>query len=539
MYHSFSIKEWLTTTNHKRIGILYIVTAVFFLIVAGSLGMLMRTQLAIPNGTVLDPFTYDQVVTLHGLLMILWVLSPLGFGIANYIVPLQIGAKDLSFPRLNALSYWTYLFSGILLVGTVFLPGGGANTGWTLYAPLNTIQFTPQTGATLAILALALFAVSATMASVNFITTIVKNRAKGVTWTRLPIFTWSILMTMVLALFAFPPLAAGLVLLTTDRVLGTVFFSSVQGGSILWDELFWFFGHPEVYIVVFPALGIIAEVFITFAKRQLFARRLFLIEFGAVTFLSVGVWMHHMFTTGVNYDVLQAFSITTMAISVPFEGLVIGLVLTLRKGNIKLTAPMLYCLAAVFTVTLGGVTGVLQAFPILDYAFRGTYWVVGHFHYVMAGTALFALIAGLYYWWPKITKRMYNENLAKFTFFFSFLGFNLLYFPYFFLLDMPRRISTYTINTGWVSLNFDATVGAFVFGPAILLTILNLILSYRKNEPSGPNPWEANEMEWTGNYNGTASTPLQPTSRPTIENATAESPNSTENVKTPEKGTET
>ena len=507
MTNGFSIKEWLSSTNHKRIGILYIVTAVFFLIVAGSLGMLMRTQLATPNENFLDPFAYDQIVTLHGLLMILWVLTPLGAGLANYIVPLQIGAKDMAFPRLNATSYWTYLFSGILLVSTVFLPGGGENTGWTLYAPLNTLQFTPQVGATLAILALGLFAASVTMSSINFLTTIIKNRAKGVTWKRLPIFTWSILMTMALALFAFPPLAAGVVLLTTDRVLGTVFFSSIQGGSILWDELFWFFGHPEVYIVVFPALGIIAEVFVTFSKRPLFAKKIFLIEFAAVTFLSVGVWMHHMFTTGVNYDILQTFSITTMAISIPFEGLVLGLVLTLRKGNIKLTAPMLYCFAAIFTVTLGGVTGVLQAFPVLDYAFRGTYWVVGHFHYVMAGTALFALIAGLYYWWPKITNRKYNENFAKFTFFFSFLGFNLLYFPYFFLLDMPRRISTYSISSGWGSLNFDATVGAFVFGPAILLTILNLILSYRKNEPSGPNPWEAKEMEWTGNYSGSEATP--------------------------------
>ena len=520
-YNEFSIKEWLTTTNHKRVGILYIVTAVFFLIVAGSLGMLMRTQLAAPNENFLNPFTYDQVVTLHGLLMILWVLTPLGAGLANYIVPLQIGAKDLAFPRLNATSYWTYLFSGLLLVGSVFLPGGSANTGWTLYAPLNTIQFTPQPGATLAILALALFAVSVTMSSINFITTIVKNRAKGVTWTRLPIFTWSILMTMALALFAFPPLAAGLTLLTTDRIFGTVFFSSTQGGSILWDELFWFFGHPEVYIVVFPAIGIIAEVFMTFAKRPLFARKIFIIEFAAVTFLSLGVWMHHMFTTGVNYDVLQAFSITTLAISIPFEGLVLGLVLTLYKASIKLTAPMLYCLAAVFTVTLGGVTGVLQAFPVLDYAFRGTYWIVGHFHYVMAGTTLFALIAGLYYWWPKITKRKYNETFAKITFAFSFIGFNVLYFPYFFLLDMPRRISTYTITSGWASLNFDATVGAFVFGPAILLTLLNLMLSYRKNEPCEPNPWEAKEMEWTGNYSGSM----------------PDSPDAPENAKVPERST--
>ena len=535
MYRGFSLKEWLTTSNHKRIGILYIVTAVFFLIVAGSLGMLMRTQLAAPNENFLDPFTYDQVVTLHGLLMILWVLTPLGVGLANYIVPLQIGAKDLAFPRLNATSYWTYLFSGILLVGTVFLPGGGATTGWTLYAPLNTIQFTGQPGQTLAVLALALFAVSATMGAINFITTIVKNRAKGVTWTRMPIFSWSILFTMALALFAFPPLAAGVLLLTSDRVFGTVFFSSVQGGSILWDQLFWFFGHPEVYIVVFPALGIIAEVFMTFAKRPLFQRKIFIIEFAAVTFLSVGVWMHHMFTTGVNYDILQTFSITTLAISVPFEGLVIGLVLTLYKGSIKLTAPMLYCIAAVFTVTLGGVTGVLQAFPVLDYAFRGTYWIVGHFHYVMAGTTLFALIAGLYYWWPKITKRKYNETFAKITFAVSFIGFNILYFPYFFLLDMPRRISTYSVLSGWASLNFDATVGAFVFGPAILLTLLNLIISYRKNEACEPNPWDAKEMEWTGNYNGSSST-SQPISESNTAQAPANAPDLSENAKTTAKG---
>ncbi len=509
MYHRFSIKEWLTTTNHKRIGILYIVTAIFFLIVAGSLGMLMRVQLAGPNETFLNPFTYDQIVTLHGLLMILWVLTPLGAGLANYIVPLQIGAKDLAFPRLNATSYWTYLFSGVLLVSTVFLPGGGPNTGWTLYAPLDTIQFTPQNGMTLAVLALALLAVSITMSSINFLTTIVKSRAKGVTWRRLPIFTWSIVMTMALALFAFPPLAAGLVLLTTDRVLGTVFFSSTQGGGILWDELFWFFGHPEVYIVVFPAIGVIAEVFMTFARRPLFAKTIFVIEFAAVAVLSMGVWMHHMFTTGVDYNTLEVFSITTLAISVPFEGLVIGLVLTLYKGSIRLKAPLLYCLAAIFTVTLGGVTGVLQAFPVLDYAFNGTYWVVGHFHYVMAGTTLFALIAGLYYWWPKITKRKYNETFAKITFFVSFIGFNVLYFPYFFLLDMPRRISTYSVASGWASLNFDATVGAFVFGPAVLLTLLNLIISYRKNEPSEANPWESKAIEWTGNYSG-EEPPVQP-----------------------------
>jgi cytochrome c oxidase subunit I+III len=493
-----SVKEYMTTTNHKQVGILYIVTAIFFLVIAGSFGGLMRAQLIVPNNNVLDPFTYNQTVTLHGLLMILWVLSPLAVGLANYIVPLQIGAKDLAFPRLNALSYFVYLFSGVLLIGSIFLPGGTTNTGWTFYAPLNTVQFTPQVGATLAVLALALLAVSVTLSSINFLTTIVRNRAEGVTWRRLPIFTWSILMTMVLMLFAFPPLAAGLILLASDRILGTVFFSSLQGGSVLWDQLFWFFGHPEVYIVVLPAMGIIAEIFATFSKRGLFGKSIFIIEMGAVTFLSSDVWMHHMFTTGVNYSLLQAFSITTLAISIPFEGLVIGLVLTLYKGNIKVTTPFLFACAALFTVTLGGVTGVLQAFPVLDYAFRGTYWVVGHFHYVMAGTTLFALVAGLYYWWPKITGHMYNEKFGIITFMVSVVGFNVLYFPYFFMLDMPRRVSTFISSTGLDNLNLTATIGAIVFGPAILLTILNLALSLRGSKLSGANPWNAKEKEWVG-----------------------------------------
>jgi cytochrome c oxidase subunit I+III len=498
----YNLKEWLSATNHKKIGILYIITAVAFLVVAGSFGELMRTQLAVPENNLLSSFVYDETVTVHGLLMILWVLSPLGVGLANYIVPLQIGAKDLAFPRLNALSYFTYLFSGVMLVGSMFLPGGGSNTGWTFYAPLNTIQFTPQEGATLQILALALLAVSVTMSSINFITTIVKNRATGVTWKRLPIFTWSILMTMALMLFAFPPLAAGLVMLSSDRILGTVFFSSTQGGAILWDMMFWFFGHPEVYIVVIPAIGVIAEVFMTFAKRGLFARTAFIVELGAVTFLSMDVFMHHMFTTGVNFALLQSYSISTLAISIPFEGVVIGLVLTLSKSRIKITTPLLFCLAAIFTVTLGGVTGVLQAFPVLDYAFRGTYWVVGHFHYVMAGTTLFALIAGLYYWWPKITGKMYNEKIGIITFIISFIGFNTLYLPYFYMLDMPRRVSTYTVASGLAPLNQVATIGAYVFGPAFLLAILNLFFSLRKKECCKPNPWEAREMEWTGDYSG-------------------------------------
>ncbi|MCW3994828.1 MAG: cbb3-type cytochrome c oxidase subunit I [Candidatus Bathyarchaeota archaeon] len=503
-YQGFSIKRWLTTTDHKDIGILYIVTSIYFIIVGGSLAELVRIQLAVPSNSLLVPATYEQTVTLHGLIMILWFLSPLGVGLANYFVPKQIGAKDMSFPRLNAMSYWLYLFSGVLLLSTLFLPGGGAGTGWTLYAPLNTSLYSPQPGVTLAALAFAMLAVSVTISSINFITTILRARAKGVTWRRLPAFTWSILMTNILMLFAFPPIAAALVLLTTDRVLGTVFFSSFEGGSILWAQLFWFFGHPEVYIVALPALGIMAEVLVTFAQRPLFGKTLFVIELSAVTALSIGVWIHHMFMTGIGFDVREAFSLTTLAISVPFEGLVLNLVLTLRKGTIKLTTPMLYALGGIFFVILGGITGVFQGFIVLDYLFHGSYWVVGHFHYVMVGTAIFGLVAALYYWFPKITNKMYNEKRGKILFFISFIGFNILYFPYFFLADMPRRIESYAANPQWWPFNLTATIGALIFGPALLLTFANLIQGYRKGKGAEANPWGARETEWTGNFTGAA-----------------------------------
>ena len=475
-------------------------TSVYFLVVAGTLAELVRVQLAVPNNILFSSFQYGQSVTLHGLIMILWFLSPLGVALANYFVPLQIGAKDMAFPRMNALSYWLYLTSGLLLMSSVFLPGGGSDTGWTFYAPLNTSQFSPQPGVTVAALALGILAASVTMSSINFITTILRTRSKGVSWTNMRPFAWSMLFTNALMLFAFPPLAVGIVLLTADRVLGTVFFSSIQGGSLLWTQLFWFFGHPEVYIVVLPALGVIAEIITTFAGRPLFGKKLFIGELAAVTALSIGVWVHHMFMTGINFDVREAFSITTMLISIPFEGLVLNLVLTLRKSKLKLTTPMLFALGAIFFVILGGITGVFQAYVVLDYAFRGTYWVVGHFHYVMVGTTIFALIGAIYYWFPKITKKMYNEKLGKLSFYVSFIGFNVLYFPYFFLLDMPRRISVYPANPEWWPMNLTATVGALIFGPAILLSIAGLVHYFRNGKASIPNPWGSTSTEWTEEY---------------------------------------
>ncbi len=496
----FSLKRWLTTTNHKDVGLLYLVTSIFFLTLAGTIAETVRGQLAVPNGGLLTPGLYEQAISFHGLIMILWFLSPFGIALANYFVPTQIGAKEMAFPRLNAMSYWLYVLSGLMLVSTIFLPGGGPQAGWTMYAPLNTSAYMPQPGMAIGVLALGILAASVTMSSVNFITTILRTRIKSMHWWKMPPFTWSVLFTNFLMLFAFPPIAAAAVLLITDRVFGTVFFSSPLGGALLWDQFFWFFGHPEVYIVVLPALGAIAEIFVTFSKRPLFQKKVFIIEMAAVTVLSAGVWIHHMFMTGISLQVREVFSLTTMAISVPFEGLVIGLILTLRKSALKIPTPMLYAMGALFFVILGGITGVFQASIALDYAYRGTYWVVGHFHYVMVGTTIFGLVAALYYWFPKITGRMYNEKIGKITFLFSFLGFNVLYFPYFLLVDMPRRVASYGSNPEWWPFNLVATIGALIFGPVLLISFINIGHSAFRGKRCKPNPWDAVAPEWTGDY---------------------------------------
>ena len=491
----FSIRRWLTTTYHKDVGILYLVTSLFFLVFGGVVALTMRVQLVVPNNTLIPPFSYEQLVSLHGLIMILWFLSPFGIAFANYFIPLQIGAKDLAFPRLNALSYWLYAFSGILLIGTLFAPGGGPGTGWTFFAPLSTTPFSPSPGTTLAVLALGMLSASVTLTSVNFIATVVRMRAPGVTWSKIPMFTWFILATIALMLFAFPALGAGVILLSADRLLNTGIFSTASS-TILWEQLFWFFGHPEVYIVVLPALGGIAAVIGTFTYRRLFSKKLILAGVAGTTLLSMLVWGHHMFTTGISFSVLAFFSGTTEAISIPFGFIALGLILSLSRGKIKLTTPMLFALGALFMLILGGITGVMQSSVTLDYALSGTYWIVAHFHYVMVGTSIFGLMAALYYWFPKITGRMYNERFGRFTFWLSFISFNILYFPYFFMYDMPRRVATYS-SVGLQIPNTVATVGAFIFGPSILLIFYNLWRSYRANVPSGTNPWGSVEPEWT------------------------------------------
>ncbi|CQR49853.1 cbb3-type cytochrome c oxidase subunit I [Haloferax massiliensis] len=492
-----SIKRWFVTTNHKDVGILYIVTSLFFLVLGGVLAWLMRVQLLAPRALgegILAPVAYNQAVSAHGLLMVFWFLSPFAFGFANYVVPLQLGAKDLAFPRLNALSYWLYLFSGILF-GVSFFQGGTFSGGWTMYAPLNVPTFTPDVGASTAVLALVLFVASVTVSSVNFLTTMHRMRAEGLTLRNLPLFSWTILLTAWMMLFAFAALLAALLVLSSDRLLGTTYFAMESpAGALLWTHLFWFFGHPEVYIVFFPALGVMAEVFQTFTGRRIVGRKWFILAMVLVAIQSFAVWMHHMFLTSINLQVKTLFMITTIGISLPFDLMVFALIYTMLKGKIRFTTPFLFVFGALLLFIVGGITGVFLGAVVLDYEFRGTYWVVAHFHYVMVG-GVTALVGGLYYWFPKMTGRMYDEFLGKLHFAVYFVGFNLLYFPLFVAWETPRRVFDYAPELApWHQL---ATVGGFVLGLSFLIMFYNLFKSAFVGDPAPDNPWEyATTAEW-------------------------------------------
>jgi len=495
------VKRWFVTTNHKDIGILYLITGMFFFLFGGVLALLMRLQLWAPRAAqegVLSAMAYNQAVSAHGLLMTFWFISPFAFGFANYFVPLQIGAKDLAFPRLNALSYWLYLFSGILF-GVSFFQGGTFSGGWTMYAPLNLPTYTPQIGATAVILALILFTTAVTLGSVNFITTMHRMRAEGLRLRDLPLFSASILLTVWMMLFAFAALLAALIVLTSDRVLGTTYFAAAAGeaghaGGVLWTHLFWFFGHPEVYIVFFPALGIMAEVFQTFTGNRIVGRKWFIASMALVAVQSFIVWMHHMFLTSINLQIKTLFMATTIGISLPFDLMVFALIYTLLKGRIRFTTPFLFSFGALVLFIIGGITGVFLGAVVLDYEFRGTYWVVAHFHYVMVGGAT-ALFGGAYYWFPKITGKMYDEFLGKVHFALYFIGFNLLYFPMFLAWETPRRVFDY--NAAFEPWHKLATIGAFVLGGSFLFMIYNFYVSLFSGEDAGDNPWAySTTAEW-------------------------------------------
>ncbi|QSX00114.1 cbb3-type cytochrome c oxidase subunit I [Haloterrigena alkaliphila] len=493
-----TVKRWLVTTNHKDVGILYLVTSLFFLLLGGVLALLFRAHLWQAGGTgLLSATDFNQSVTNHGLLMVFWFLSPIATGFANYLVPLQIGAKDLAFPRLNAMSYWFYLFSGIL-VAISFFQGHAFAGGWYMYAPLNVPMYHPAmeatTGGNATILALLLFVFSITIGTVNFLTTIHRSRAEGLGLWNMPLFTWGWLLTIWMMLFAFAALLAALLLLASDRLLLTQYFATDQGSSLLWAHLFWFFGHPEVYIVFFPALGILFETFQTFTGRRLVGRKWVIIAMVLVAVQSFLVWMHHMFLTTINLEIKTLFMATTIGISLPFDLMIFSLIYTMVKGRVRFTTPFLFSMGALVLFILGGITGVFLGAVVLDYEFRGTYWVVAHFHYVMV-SGVTALVGGLYYWWPKITGKMYSETLGKLNFAVFFVGFNLLYFPMFLAWETPRRVFTYPESTQLY--HQLSTVGAFVFGASFLITFYALGKSLLSGPDAPDNPWTySRTAEW-------------------------------------------
>ena len=471
----------------------------------GTLALLMRVQLSVPNNNFLSALYYDQAVTMHGLIMIFWFLSPLAIAFFNYVVPLQIGADDLAFPRLNALSYWLFLSGGLLAVASFFVPGGAAQSGWTTYEPISSAAYQPGPGPSLVYIGLLLLAVSVTLGSINIITTVLWMRRKGMGFSQIPMFSWFALFTTTAMLYAFPTLIAAFMLNVSDRILGTVFFTSpailsVPGidPAILWDNLFWFFGHPEVYIVLLPAFGVIANVLPAMTGRPLAGRNWVLISTALVVLpLSFGVWMHHMFLTGIPLSLQDVFDVSTEAISIPFGVIVIAFILSLVKGRIQFKTPFLFVVGAVILFIIGGLMGVFLSSPVLDREFYGSYFVVSHFHYVMVGATIFGLIAGIYYWLPLMTKKMYSERIGRIHFVTSFIGFNVLYAPMAILSDMPRRVFTYP-NTGMLPLaNAVASVGAFIFVFSQAFLAYNVVHTWYRGPAAGPNPWNSGDLEWT------------------------------------------
>jgi cytochrome c oxidase subunit 1 len=489
--------EWVTTVDHKKIGILYIFTSLAIFLVAGIFALVVRAELARPALGVLSEGGYNELFTMHGTMMIFLFANQVSTGLANYFVPLQIGAADVAFPRLNAMSYWLYLFGSLMVLSGFLTAGGAASAGWTGYPPLSDSQFLQGRGMDLWTMGLAIVGIASIAGALNLVVTIFNSRVPGMTMFRLPLFTWGVLVTQLMILFAFPPLTAALAMLFLDRNFGATFFNPAAGGSpLLWQHVFWFFGHPEVYIVIFPAFGIISEVIPVFARKPIFGYRSMVFAFFAIFSLSFGVWAHHMFTTGQVY--LPWFSLMSFLIAVPTGIKVWNWLATMWRGSITFTTSMLYALGFILVFVIGGITGVFVASPPIDFAVNDTYFVVAHFHYVMAMALLFALLAGAFFWFPKMTGRFLDERLGKISFWTLFVAVNLTFFPMYLLglRGMPRRIARYQPDLGWNGLNGLSTLGSFLVGVALLLFVWNVWWSFRKPRTAPDDPWGGNSLEW-------------------------------------------
>ncbi|MFB5281311.1 cytochrome c oxidase subunit I [Peribacillus sp. Hz7] len=489
--------DYLTTVDHKKIAILYLIAGGLFFVLGGLEAMFIRIQLAIPNNDFVSAGFYNEILTMHGTTMIFLAAMPLIFAMMNAVVPLQIGARDVAFPFLNSLGFWLFFFGGLFLNLSWFM-GGAPDAGWTSYASLSL--HSPGHGVDFYILGLQISGLGTLIAGINFLVTIINMRTPGMTYMRMPLLSWSTFVVSALILFAFPPLTVGLVLLMFDRMFGSNFFDVAAGGNtIIWEHLFWIFGHPEVYILILPAFGIFSEILATFSRKRLFGYSSMVFATVLIGFLGFMVWAHHMFTVGLGPIANAIFAVATMAIAVPTGIKIFNWLLTMWGGSVKFTVPMLYAVAFIPSFTMGGVTGIMNAVAPADYIFHDTYFVVAHFHYVIVGGVVFGLLAGITFYWPKMFGTMLNETLGKISFWTFLIGFHLTFFIQHFLglMGMPRRIFTFLDNQGLNTGNMISTVGAFFMAFAVIVLVINIIITSVKNVKVGNDPWgDGRTLEW-------------------------------------------
>ena len=489
--------DWVLTTDHKKIGIMYLVLTFVFFCLGGVEALMMRLQLSVPNNTLLTSEHYNQLLTLHGTTMIFLFVVPVMAGFGNYFLPLMIGARDMAFPRLNALSFWLLLLGGIVFYITLFFHP--PNAGWWSYPPLSESLYSPSGGQDAWIFLIHITGISSLIGAINFYATIVNMRAPGMTWGRLPLFVWSILVYALLLIIALPVVAAAVTMLLTDRHFGTHFFDPTAHGSpVLWQHLFWFFGHPEVYIMILPGFGIISEVIPVFSRKPIFGYKAIAASTAVIAFLATLVWAHHMFASPVPIVVLGFFMLSSFLIGVPTGVKIFNWIATLWRGSLVMTTALWFAVGFIAIFTIGGITGIfLATFPV-DWQLNDTYFVVAHFHYVLMGGAVFTVFAGLYYWFPKMTGRLMNETAGKWSFWLMFIGFNATFFVQHALglSGMPRRIYTYQPGLGWSTYNLISTIGSFILAVGIIITILNAVRSLKHGQIAGPDPWKGNTLEW-------------------------------------------
>ncbi|HJH10184.1 MAG TPA: cytochrome c oxidase subunit I, partial [Metalysinibacillus jejuensis] len=492
-----TIWDYLTTVDHKKIAVLYLLGGTLFFVIAGFEALLMRIQLMYPENTFVSAGFFNELLTMHGTTMLFLAAMPLLFAFMNMIVPLQIGARDVAFPFLNSLGFWLFLFGGLFLHLSFFM-GGAPDAGWTSYASLSL--YSPGHGIDFYVLGLQVSGAGTLISGINFLVTIINMRAPGMTFMRMPLFTWTTFVTSSLILFGFPPLTAALILLLFDRMFGAQFFNHLMGGNtIIWEHLFWIFGHPEVYILVLPAFGLFSEIIPTFSRKRLFGYSSMVFATILIGFLGFMVWAHHMFTVGLGPTANAIFAVATMAIAVPTGMKVFNWLLTVWGGSIKVTTPMLYALGFIPSFVAGGVTGIMQATAPLDYQLHDSYFIVAHFHYVIVGGIVLGLLGSTHFYWPLFFNRMLNETLGKITFWVFFIGFHMTFFLQHFLglMGMPRRVFTYMPNQGWDTFNFISTIGAFLMTAGVILLVINVIITTVKGEPAGNDPWEdGRTLEW-------------------------------------------